>query len=1025
MSVFRAGQSALRLTTMFFVFSKTVAPASAQDNPLIPPPLPGANPPAVVKPAPPKPTEPPPAARAAALQFQRAYTLQKSGRVAPAIAAYNAFLRLAAAAKLPGKASIPAYGNLAILYAAQGQHQAQADALHHLLAIDGANTQALAQLASLDLSTGRLTQGRAEALKIIASTKEPRLIAALRYALANAAMKQQDTAEAIKEYTLSLKAAPNSYLPLMNRCVAYERLKRYDAALADAKQARNIAPNVLEPRAYIAELYEAQKNWPAAIAAYRDILRLEPKNPVMLFHLGIAQQQAKKPQDARDSYLAAVKIAPEYYPAQLNLGESYYEIGNYADARNHFESAVKHGPKNAIQPLLGLSLSQVRIAGGTSETGLRDAVLKSAETHLQQILTLQPDNAQAQSALLYAYQLGGKSDAAIALIRKRLAKKPEDVAIVRQLAAEYQSQKKPDAALKAWRDYRVHAPNDPVSYQEAARLLQGEKKDDEAVKELQSYAVAHPSDAAIQLTIAQTLLAANKKDEAKKAYNAVLSRDATGAEITNPKAKEAAIKSAESARLQALQGLALLAQQDGKWDEAIQYWSQVKTLEAGQAAKNKTAPNVTTYRAIGYAYEQLKKFDLAAQEYQSLAEIAPKDPQVQYDLARIYDADNKNEQAIAAYRKASETGGDRLGPLLQIPMLYRRKGDNDRALAEYADLFKKYPNDTRLLTPYAQFAVDRGKDDAAVEIYTAIGKADPSAAWAEGLKAAALVRLKRYDAALPLYEAAANRNPDSLEAYEETRKIYELEKKPDAFLPWLQGRLEKNPASRSLTGYFIQQYANNQKESEGLLILKTVVAKHEKEPNALQTYASVLAIHKQNGELADVYRRIAALNPNDLNAKMQYVAALESNGKADDAIRYLEDLNENALLTAGASLTDKRYLNQRLAQLYNQHGRPDKALALYQNAVKEQPDDYTANSTLAQALTDANRAPEAIAIYERLLANPSLPTGAQSFLRNRIGSLYEKQNDKPNAVKQYRAALKINAKDAQATEGLKRLGETP
>ena len=210
-----------------------------------------------------------------------------------------------------------------------------------------------------------------------------------------------------------------------------------------------------------------------------------------------------------------------------------------------------------------------------------------------------------------------------------------------------------------------------------------------------------------------------------------------------------------------------------------------------------------------------------------------------------------------------------------------------------------------------------------------------------------------------------------------------------------------------------------------MLILKNIVAKHEKEPNVLASYASLLTVRKQNAELESVYQRMAAQNPNDVNAKMQYVSALEANGKADDAIKYLEALNDNALLAANFSAANKRALNQRLAELYKQHGQPDKAIAIYQKAVQDQPDDYTANSVLAQALTDQNRAAEAIPIYEHLLANPALPPGAQSFLRDRIGSLYEKQNDKPNAVKQYRAALKINAKDAQATDALKRLGETP
>ena len=961
----------------------------------------------------------------AAALFQRAVSLQRAGRVAPAIAAYNEFLRNAASAKLPPRASIPAYGNLAILYAAQGQRQAQADALRHLLAIDDKNAQATAQLANLYLSMGQMAQGKATALKAIALAKDPKIVAAARYALANAAMAQGDNAQAVKEYTLALKAVPNNYAALMNRCVAYQRLKRYDAALADAKQARNLAPNALEPRAYIAALYEERKDWPATIAAFRDAARVSPRNPNLLFHLALAQQQAKKTQDAIDTYREVTKVAPAYYPAQLNLGELYYETGNYADARAHFAAAVKHGPKNAVPPLLGLSLSDVHIAGGLREIGPRDASLKSAETHLRQVLSIQPDNKQAQSALLYVYQIGGRSDAAIQLIRKQLAKKPDDVATVRQLALQYQLQNKPDAALKVWRDYRVHAPNDPVSYREASTLLQGEKKDDEALKELQSYAVAHPGDGAMQIAIAQSLAAAGKKDEARKAYNAVLTMDAAGAGISDPKAKEAAINAAEAARLQAVQGLALLAQQDNKWDEAIQYWSQAKTLEAAQAAKNKTTPGVASYRAIGYAYEQLKKFDLAEREYQSLAQLAPKDPQIQYDLARVYDADNKNDEAIAAYRKASETGGDKLSPLLQIPMLYRRKNENDRALAEYAELFKKYPTDTRLLQPYAQFAAQQGKDDTAAEIYAAISKADASAVYAEGQRAAALVRLKRYDEALPLYEAAAARNPDSLDAYEETKKIYDLQKKSDAFLPWIQGRLEKNPGSRALQGYFVQQYADRKREGEGLLLLKTIVGKHDKEPNVLESYASVLTERRQNGELPNVYRKIAAKNPKDINAMMQYVSSAETNGKSDDAIKYLENLNDNALLAGTYSAADKRVINRRLAGLYQQHGKPDKAIAIYQNTVKEQPDDYMANSNLAQLLTEANRLPEAIAIYQHLLLNPTNAPATQSFLRNRIGSLYEKQNDKPNAIKQYREALKANAKDAQATASLKRLGETP
>ena len=42
---------------------------------------------------------------------------------------------------------------------------------------------------------------------------------------------------------------------------------------------------------------------------------------------------------------------------------------------------------------------------------------------------------------------------------------------------------------------------------------------------------------------------------------------------------------------------------------------------------------------------------------------------------------------------------------------------------------------------------------------------------------------------------------------------------------------------------------------------------------------------------------------------------------------------------------------------------------------------------------------------------------------SKLGDLYAKQNHKPDAIAQYREALKLNPRDPAALEGLKRLGE--
>ena len=228
-TVFSTRRSKTCLTALCLLYPFPIQTAAAGQNPPAAPAKPGQTPAA-------KPAPMPPEVQKAARQFDRAIQLHKAGKVSQAIAAYKEFLRLAQAAKLPAQASYPAYGNMALLYAAQNNRRAEADTLRQMLKVEPKNAATWAKLSNADMSLGRAAEARTEAEKALQLSSDVKVVGPARYTLGYLAIQRKDYVQAEREYALALKAAPDNVQALLNHANVLQRLKKFAPAMAEAKK---------------------------------------------------------------------------------------------------------------------------------------------------------------------------------------------------------------------------------------------------------------------------------------------------------------------------------------------------------------------------------------------------------------------------------------------------------------------------------------------------------------------------------------------------------------------------------------------------------------------------------------------------------------------------------------------------------------------------------------------------------------------------------------------------------------------
>jgi Flp pilus assembly protein TadD len=256
-------------------------------------------------------------------------------------------------------------------------------------------------------------------------------------------------------------------------------------------------------------LYHAIGSSDDSIEAYKKSVQAKPTVFESNLNLGLALASADKP-EAEQYLRAATKLTPTSHPAEgrkhawIALGH-FLQHSNPQEAVNAFRQAALIDPKDPEPHLLaGSTLEQLKNPEAEQEYQLAlsidpnsaDAMtaltnfymvqhrFADAESLLRKLAVLHPNDASVHIQLGRMLAIAGKNDDAIAELQSGLKRDPSDVRARRDLADVYVASRKYAEAEQIYRTLLQQSPNDAALHHLLGRALMQEKKFGEAEKEL-------------------------------------------------------------------------------------------------------------------------------------------------------------------------------------------------------------------------------------------------------------------------------------------------------------------------------------------------------------------------------------------------------------------------------------------------------------------------------------------------------------------------------------------------------------
>ena len=776
----------------------------------------------------------------------------------------------------------PAYMNLGLLYQNSRRLKEAEEAFRKASALEPANALPLSQLATVYADEHRWAEAKTAAL---AALKRDPKSAAAHFALGGCLIAAGRLQAAEEQFRLAARYSPGNARAQFNLGIVLAREKRYPQALAALGKALELDPKLVEAHVSMGVIHQLMGEPHKALAAYEKAAKFVPRNGALLYNMaGAYQAMAQNTGDrgllqkALSLYLQAIAAQPAMVPAHLNAARIYFEMRNYPQAVRYFRSALALAPTNP-RILADLALAETWAANSETDAARRKAAFQSAEDHYRKAIALKAP-IQAYEGLGYLYQQLARNDAAEDIYKRAVARFPTDSGGYLALARLREAQTRIPEAIAQYQKALQVDPNSTDARLALGRIFQTQNKLDAAEKIYREWVAAAPSNPNAHRLLAQTYLNEKKTDLAIAQFQ----------ELRRLAPKD----------VSAVISLASAYEQAGRYDDAVKTYELVRTINPG---------NVTGLWYIAQLMERQKRYDDAIARYREIEAISPGNPFYEGNIPRILQLQGKTDAAIAEYRRLAE-----------------KEPTNTVWHTQLADLFEKQ-------NKWA---------DAAAQ-YAAIVDANPKAAWAWIKLGKVYHNTGLVDKACDAFLHAAADPTYTYEAYTLLAAAYTSEHKLADWVTYLKNHIAQASDPLLDLTFLRRAEENLGKTSELADFLKPLAAGKLGNNRAFLTaVAGIFEKLGRNSEALDLYRKAAAMAPDDYTAWANEAALLEKMGSNDAAIEDYQHIlgikNVPPVVLAGYRV--------KLARLYEASGRKTMAIGQYKEALKNDPNNAEAKEAV-------------------------------------------------------------------------------
>ena len=460
----------------------------------------------------------------------------------------------------------------------------------------------------------------------------------------------------------------------------------------------------------LARNYEESGNFLNAVDEYKKAIQQDPQSASLYIELANAYLRNRQLNNAIREAESAVRVDSESLEAHRLLGSIYYGIVRNEDSQR--TPASSEYLKKAIQEyekICRLDATDTNSLVVLSLLYRYDGQGEKAVETAKRLLDKAPSSEAGLANLAQIYSEQGNTQEAINVFKKALEVNPNSPRILEQMAIAYEQVKDYPNAIQTYRK-AIALDEDGLELRKGlAQALLDNKQDDEAEKEFLKILEADPDEGVAYFRLAQIYKNRRDFDKALAHYNKASSILVGSLEISfniallyeelgrYEKAEERfqqLLKLTEkpagnySASEKQNRGAFLthagyVSQQLEKYPQAIAYFTELKTLNAENAARAESYI-IDTYRAS-------KQLDKALAASEDAVKAHPEDKDLKLLHADLLSESGKGAQAIERLQKmlqGSEDDAKIYSAMIQVYQRDKKFKDAEKTLLTAEKFFK-------------------------------------------------------------------------------------------------------------------------------------------------------------------------------------------------------------------------------------------------------------------------------------------------------------------------------------------------
>jgi len=458
---------------------------------------------------------------------------------------------------------------------------------------------------------------------------------------------------------------------------------------------------------------------------------------------------------------------------------------------------------------------------------------------------------------------------------------------------------------------------------------------------------------------------------------------------------------------------------------------------AALEAKVRLQPSAKGFADLGIWFDHRRRYDCAVQSYRSALKLSPASPRILELLGSSLDMSGDLDGSVKALQQAIQLSPNTLAPHLKLAAALEEIRDTGKAKIEWQAALKIDPQSKAALDGLSQHLIAEGDYGGAIsllraarldekltlDLAQAYGKASMLDEAENSLAAAltqapasfpltnalATVRVNQGlpQKALKLAEEFAKKNPGNSDAQTLHLRLFLLNNNTRDAMPLAHRLLAAHPRD----AYFLYvsgtlERQNGEYETARNHLQQAVAIQPDFYYSHYQLGLVLATFNDLHGARAHLEKAISLGVP-DPEVHVELATVLKKLGETNAAENQLRLYRETAQIQSSHTVAQGKAV---LAEKELNSGKPEKAAALYREALQATPEDALLNYKLSLALDKVgDSAGERAALEKAVHADPDM-----AIAHNQLGYLASRSGDAASAEDHFRQAVRAAPTYTQA-----------